>query len=67
MPTRMTMQILRQSYHPSMQTRAVDPNLNAQRTQMVRSTNDSGGLTNMGMINRVRHAKSGCSSCGGSI
>jgi hypothetical protein len=62
----MTMQILRQTYHPSMETRAVNSNLNAPRTQMVHSTNDSSGLSNMGMINRVRHAKSGCSSCGGS-
>jgi len=66
MPPRITMQILRQSYHPSMQTREVDPNLNAQRAQIVRSTNESGGLNNIGMINRVRFAKSGCSSCGGS-
>ena len=66
MPARITMQVLRHSYHPSMQTRGLDTNLNQQRVQMVRPTNESGGLSNMGMINRVRFAKSGCSSCGGS-
>ena len=65
----MTMQIARHSYHPSLQTRGVDQNPNLQRVQMTRSINqprEIGGLDNMGMINRVRFAKSGCSSCGGS-
>ncbi len=67
MPSKITMQVLRNSYHPSMQTQSVTPNLNSQRVRMVRSPNEaSGGLNNMGMINRVRFAKSGCSSCGGS-
>ena len=67
MPARITMQVLRHSYHPSMQTQVAIPALNAQRAQIVRSANESsGGLNNMGMINRVRNAKSGCSSCGGS-
>jgi hypothetical protein len=67
MPAKITMQVLRNSYHPSMQARQVAPTLNSQRVQMVRSPNESsGGLNNMGMINRVRFAKSGCSSCGGS-
>ena len=38
------------------------------RSQIPRITNDTreaGGLNNMGMINRVRFAKAGCSSCGG--
>ena len=66
MPAKITMQVLRHSYHPSMQTQTAIPALNAQRAQIVRSTNESsGGLNNMGMINRVRNAKSGCSSCGG--
>ena len=62
----MTMQIVRHSYNPSVQTWGIVSNPNAQRVQMARTTNESGGLNNMGMINRVRHAKSGCSSCGGS-
>ena len=62
----MNMQILRHSYNPAMQTWGGAPNLNSQRVQMVRSTNEAGGLNNMGMINRVRFAKAGCSSCGGS-
>jgi hypothetical protein len=67
MPAKITMQVLRNSYHPSMQSQAFNPVLNAQRAQIVRSANESsGGLNNMGMINRVRYAKSGCSSCGGS-
>ena len=66
MPAKMTMQIVRHSYNPSVQTWGNISNLNAQRVQSARSTNDSGGLSNMGMINRVRNAKSGCSSCGGS-
>jgi len=38
-----------------------------QRSQIItRNTNNmSGGLNNMTMINRVRFAKAGCSSCGG--
>ena len=66
MPANITMQVLRHSYHPSMQTQSFNPTLNAPRAQIPRSTNVSGGLSNMGMINRVRFAKSGCSSCGGS-
>ena len=65
----MNMQIARHSYNPAMQTWVGAPNLNSQRGPMVRSTNQNGqtgGLDNMGMINRVRFAKSGCSSCGGS-
>jgi hypothetical protein len=65
MPAKITMQVLRHSYHPSMQTQGVSPTLNAQRAPIPRSTNESGGLNNMGMINRVRFAKAGCSSCGG--
>lgn len=65
MPAKITMQVLRHSYHPSMQTPGVSQTLNAQRAQIPRYTNDSGGLNNMGMINRVRFAKAGCSSCGG--
>ena len=65
MPAKITMQVLRHSYHPSMQTQAYNPTLNAQRAPIPRYTNESGGLSNMGMINRVRNAKSGCSSCGG--
>lgn len=66
MPAKMTMQIVRHSYNPSVQTWGIVSNLNAQHVQNPRSTNDSGGLNNMGMINRVRFAKAGCSSCGGS-
>jgi hypothetical protein len=62
----MTMQIVRNSYNPFVQTRSADPNPNLRPAQIPRSTNESGGLNNMGMINRVRFAKSGCSSCGGS-
>ena len=62
----MNMQIARHSYNPAMQTWGGAPNLNSKSVQMVRSTNEAGGLNNMGMINRVRFAKSGCSSCGGS-
>ena len=65
----MNMQILRHSYNPVFQTRGSAPTPNSQRVQMVRSTNETrqiGGLDSMGMINRVRFAKSGCSSCGGS-
>jgi hypothetical protein len=62
----MNMQIARHSYNPAMQTWVGAPNLNSQRAQIPRATNESGGLNNMGMINRVRYAKSGCSSCGGS-
>jgi hypothetical protein len=62
----MTMQIVRHSYNPSVQTWGVVPNPNLRAAQAVRSANESGGLNNMGMINRVRYAKSGCSSCGGS-
>ena len=65
----MNMQILRHSYNPVFQTFGGAPNPNMQRVQMVRSTNQSremGGLDSMGMINRVRFAKSGCSTCGGS-
>lgn len=66
MPAKITMQVLRHSYHPSMQSQPYNPILNAPRAPIPRSTNESGGLNNMGMINRVRYAKSGCSSCGGS-
>ena len=66
MPAKMTMQIARHSYNPSMQTWGIVPNPNLRGAQPVRSANESGGLNNMGMINRVRNAKSGCSSCGGS-
>ena len=65
----MNMQILRHSYNPAFQTWGGAANQNPQRVQMVRSTNqprEAGGVDNMGMINRVRFAKSGCSSCGGS-
>jgi len=69
MAPKMNMQILRHSYNPAFQTWEGGANQNPQRVQMVRSTNqtrEAGGLDNMGMINRVRFAKSGCSSCGGS-
>ena len=66
MPAKLTMQIVIHSYNPSVQTWGVLSNPNVQRAQPARSSNESGGLNNMGMINRVRHAKSGCSSCGGS-
>ena len=65
----MTMQIVRSSNpgqvwgivpHPGFQH---SPVIN--RSQIVRSASESGGLNNMGMINRVRFAKAGCSSCGG--
>jgi hypothetical protein len=62
----MNMQIARNSYNPFVQTQSAAPNPNLHRAQIPRSTNESGGLNNMGMINRVRFAKSGCSSCGGS-
>ena len=64
----MTMQIVRHSYNPgpAVQPWGIIPNPNSQRVQMASSTSESGGLNNMGMINRVRFAKSGCSSCGGS-
>jgi hypothetical protein len=62
----MNMQIARHSYNPSMQTWGIVSNPNLRSAQPVRSTNESGGLNNMGMINRVRFAKAGCSSCGGS-
>ncbi len=62
----MTMQISRHSYNPVAQAWGFVPNPNLQRVQMVRSANEAGGLNNMGMINRVRFAKAGCSSCGGS-
>lgn len=65
----MNMQIARHSYNPAMQTWGGYQNQNMQPAQMVRSTNQAremGGLDSMGMINRVRFAKSGCSSCGGS-
>ena len=62
----MNMQIARHSYNPAAQTWGAVPYPNSQGVQMARSTNEAGGLNNMGMINRVRHAKSGCSSCGGS-
>jgi hypothetical protein len=68
MAPKMTMQIARHSYNPFVQTRSADPNANLQRVQMTRSINqprEMGGLDNMGMINRVRFAKAGCSSCGG--
>ena len=67
MPAKIPMQVLRNSYHPSMQTQKAAPPLTSPRAQIVRSPNESsGGLNNIGMINRVRFAKSGCSSCGGS-
>jgi len=62
----MTMQIVRHSYNPSTQPWGIIPNSTSHRVQMAQSTNDAGGLNNMGMINRVRFAKAGCSSCGGS-
>ena len=65
----MTMQIARHSYNPAAQMRGTFPYPNSQGVQMTRSINqprEMGGLDNMGMINRVRFAKSGCSSCGGS-
>lgn len=64
MAPKMTMQIARNTYK-FVQTRSADPNPNVRPAQIPRSTNESGGLNNMGMINRVRFAKSGCSSCGG--
>ena len=69
MAHKMNMQILRHSYNPVFQTFGGAPNPNMQRGQIVRPTNQTrqaGGLNSMGMINRVRFAKSGCSSCGGS-
>jgi len=65
----MTMQIARHSYNPAAQTWGGAQNPNLHRAQIPRSINqprEMGGLDNMGMINRVRFAKSGCSSCGGS-
>jgi hypothetical protein len=62
----MTMQISRHSYNPFAQVYGNAPNPNLQPAQVMRSVNESGGLNNMSMINRVRFAKSGCSSCGGS-
>ena len=61
----MTMQILRHSYSPGP---VVQPwgTPNVRSVPTTRSGDGSGGLNNMGMINRVRNAKSGCSSCGGS-
>jgi hypothetical protein len=69
MAPKMNMQILRHSYNPVFQTWGGAANQNPPHVQMTRSTNQTremGGLDNMGMINRVRFAKSGCSSCGGS-
>ena len=69
MAPKMNMQIARHSYNPAIQTWGGAQNPNWQRVQMVRSTNQAremGGLDSMGMINRVRFAKAGCSSCGGS-
>jgi hypothetical protein len=62
----MNMQIARHSYNPAVPVWGNAPNPNSYRAQMIRPTNESGGLNNMGMINRVRFAKAGCSSCGGS-
>lgn len=64
----MTMQIVRHSYSPSPvgQPWGIVPTPNVRSVPTTRSVDGSGGLNNMGMINRVRYAKSGCSSCGGS-
>jgi hypothetical protein len=69
MAPKMTMQISRHSYNPAAQAWGMAPYPNSQGVQMARSTNQTremGGLDNMGMISRVRFAKAGCSSCGGS-
>ena len=67
MPPKITMQVLRHSYNPAVQTWGIGPNSNTNRAQIVRPSSEAaGGLNNMGMINRVRFAKAGCSSCGGS-
>lgn len=70
MPAKIGMQILRNS-NP-IQTRSIvaQPGVQYSRgvinqTQIPRAVAESGGLNNMGMINRVRFAKAGCSSCGG--
>ena len=69
MPAKIGMQILRDS-NPT-QTWGIVPQPGVQhsrvvtRTQIPRVANESGGLNNVGMINRVRFAKAGCSSCGG--
>jgi len=64
----MTMQIVRHSYSPGqvVQPWGIGPTPNVRSIPTTRSGDEAGGLNNMGMINRVRNAKSGCSSCGGS-
>ena len=68
----MTMQIAKNSYHPVFNTYMNNPYAGAppvsSQTNILRKANQArsiGGLDNMGMINRVRFAKAGCSSCGG--
>jgi hypothetical protein len=76
MAPKITMQIARHEYHPVFQTYMNNPHAVSSRvavpathqTAMLRTANQArsiGGLDNMGMINRVRFAKAGCSSCGG--
>lgn len=69
MPAKIGMQILRDSNPTQVWGIVPQPGFQhsrvVNRTQIPRVTNESGGLNNMGMINRVRFAKSGCSSCGG--
>jgi len=68
MPGKMTMQIARHEYHPVFQTYMNNPHAAPSQTSMLRSANQArsmGGLKDIGMINRVRFAKAGCSSCGG--
>ena len=65
----MTMQIARHTYHPIFQTYMNNPHVAPSHTTMMRGATHArsvgGGLDSMGMINRVRFAKAGCSSCGG--
>lgn len=70
MPAKIGMQILRDSNPTQVWGIVPQPGFQhsrsvVNRTQIPRVANESGGLNNVGMINRVRFAKSGCSSCGG--
>lgn len=70
MPAKIGMQILRDSNPTRVWGIVPQPGVQhsrgvASRPQVSRSVGESGGLNNMGMINRVRFAKAGCSSCGG--
>lgn len=66
--SRMPMRISNNSGMPPHFLRATPTTGTSPQTQLLRSANQArstGGLNDMGMINRVRFAKSGCSSCGG--